>query len=289
MRPLVANSLKAGSAREVANLFDVQILSEAGDIELLMEVARATSQGNGFEDGIELTENVVELLSPLKEQDTIQLTKFFSELYQNWVVSLYNKGSLQAARRAYRIGSRKMPEDLGIHLLGVQLALADYNWAEAEELLEMKEYPPSLNDKVKNLQNQISELKAQEGKIVINFIPGNRHIPVSAIVNRSADQNFIVDTGASMVTIPRSTADYLGLAVDERNPMRRVFTAGGVKYAPEVTLYSITIGGWEVNEVKALVLDIPNQPDLGLLGLNYLQRFRMDMNTEQGVLLLEPR
>ena len=289
MRSLIENSLKGGSAREVANLFDVRILAEAGDIELLMEVARATSQSNGFEDGIELTENVVELLSPLKEQDTIQLTKFFSEMYQNWVVSLFNKGSLQAARRAYRIGSRKLPDDLGTHLLGVQLALADYDWAEAEELLEMKEYPPSLNDKVQNLQNQISELKAQEGKIVINFIPGNRHIPVSAIVNRSADQNFIVDTGASMVTIPRSTADYLGLAVDERNPMRRVFTAGGVKYAPEVTLYSITIGGWEVNEVKALVLDIPNQPDLGLLGLNYLQRFRMDMNTEQGVLLLEPR
>ncbi|MGB5746145.1 MAG: TIGR02281 family clan AA aspartic protease [Desulfobacterales bacterium] len=289
MRSLIENSLKAGSAREVANLFDVRILAEAGDIELLMEVARATSQSNGFEDGIELTENVVELLSPLKEQDTIQLTKFFSEMYQNWVVSLFNKGSLQAARRAYRIGSRKLPDDLGIHLLGVQLALADYNWAEAEELLEMKEYPPALNDKVQNLQNQISELKAQEGKIVINFIPGNRQIPVSAIVNRSADQNFIIDTGASMVTIPRSTADYLGLSVDERNPMRRVFTAGGVKYAPEVTLYSITIGGWEVNEVKALVLDIPNQPDLGLLGLNYLQRFRMDMNTEQGVLLLEPR
>ena len=289
MRSLIENSLKGGSAREVANLFDVRILAEAGDIELLMEVARATSQSNGYEDGIELTENVVELLSPLKEQDTIQLTKFFSEMYQNWVVSLFSKGSLQAARRAYRIGSRKLPDDLGIHLLGVQLALADYDWAEAEELLEMKEYPPSLNDKVQNLQNQISELKAQEGKIVINFIPGNRHIPVSAIVNRSADQNFIVDTGASMVTIPRSTADYLGLAVDERNPMRRVFTAGGVKYAPEVTLYSITIGGWEVNEVKALVLDIPNQPDLGLLGLNYLQRFRMDMNTEQGVLLLEPR
>ncbi len=289
MRSLIENSLKAGSAREVANLFDVQILSEAGDMELLMEVARATSQSNGFEDGIELTENVVALLLPLKEKDTIQLTKFFSEMHQNWVVSLFNKGSLQAARRAYRIGSRKLPDDLGIHLLGVQLALADYNWAEAEELLEMKEYPPSLKDKVQNLQNQISELKAQEGKIVINFIPGNRQIPVSAIVNRSADQNFIIDTGASMVTIPRSTADYLGLSVDERNPMRRVFTAGGVKYAPEVTLYSITIGGWEVNEVKALVLDIPNQPDLGLLGLNYLQRFRMDMNTEQGVLLLEPR
>ena len=92
-----------------------------------------------------------------------------------------------------------------------------------------------------------------------------------------------------MVTIPRSTAEYLGLAVDERNPMRRVVTAGGIKYAPEVTLYSITIGGWEVNDVRALVLDIPGQPDLGLLGLNYLENFQMDMNQDQGVLLLEPR
>ncbi len=92
-----------------------------------------------------------------------------------------------------------------------------------------------------------------------------------------------------MVTIPRSTAEYLGLAVDDRNPMRRVVTAGGVRYAPEVTLYSITIGGWEVNDVQALVLDIPDQPDLGLLGLNYLQNFRMDVDTERGTLLLEPR
>ena len=196
---------------------------------------------------------------------------------------------MQGAWRAYRLGSRRLPDDPGIHLLGVQLALAENNWVEAEELLAQREYPASLRDKVQNLQNQISELKAQEGKIVINFTPGSRHIPVSAVLNRETTQNFIVDTGASMVTIPRSTAEYLGLAIDDRNPMRRVVTAGGVRFAPEVTVSSITIGGWEVNDVKALVLDIPDQPDLGLLGLNYLQNFRMDVDTEQGTLLLEPR
>ena len=87
------------------------------------------------------------------------------------------------------------------------------------------------------------------------------------------------DTGASMVTIPSSTARDLGLVVDTRSPMRKVITAGGVQYAPEVMLSSITVEGWEVNNIKALVLDIPNQPDLGLLGLNYLEQFRMDMNT----------
>ena len=127
------------------------------------------------------------------------------------------------------------------------------------------------------------------GKIVIEFTPGSRQIPVTAVLNRNTYQNFIIDTGASMVTIPRATAQELGLSIDGRNPMRKIFTASGVQYAPEVSLYSITIEGWEVNEIKALVLDIPNQPDLGLLGLNYLQRFRMDMNTEAGVLMLEPR
>jgi predicted aspartyl protease len=71
--------------------------------------------------------------------------------------------------------------------------------------------------------------------------------------------------------------------------VRKVFTAGGVKYAPEVTLFSITVEGWEVTDLKALVLDLPNQSELGLLGMNYLRRFRMDINTENGVLLLEPR
>jgi len=289
MESLISEAVKAGSAREVANLFDAQILAEAGDIVLLIEVSRATAQSYGSEDGIELAENVVEQLAPINERDSTLLAKFFSELYQSWIVALSNKGSLQGAWRAYRLGSRRLPDDLGIHLLGVQLALAENNWVEAEEMLAMKEYPASLRDKVQNLQNQISELKAQEGKIVINFTPGTRHITVSAILNRTTNQNFIVDTGASMVTISPSTAEYLGIAVDARNPMRKVFTAGGVRYAPEVTLFSITIEGWEVNDIKALVLDIPNQPDLGLLGLNYLQRFRMDMNTEQGTLLLEPR
>ena len=289
MQGLVVAAVDAGSAREVSNLFDSQILVEAGDVVLLMAVSRATAQSYGFEDGIELTENVVGQLPPLNDEDAIQLTKFYSELYQNWIVTLYNKGSLQGAWRAFRLGGRKLPDDPAIHLLGVQLALAENNWAEAEELLAQREYPTALRDRVQNLRNQISELKGQEGKIVINFAPGSRTIPVSAILNRDTDQNFIVDTGASMVTIPSATAEFLGLAYDDRNPVRRVMTAGGVRYAPEVTLQSISIGGWEVNNVRALVLDIPDQPDLGLLGLNYLENFRMDMNSEEGILLLEPR
>jgi clan AA aspartic protease (TIGR02281 family) len=284
---LVVAASKAGFNREVANIFESQFLVEAADVDLLLNVARATVQGYGFEEAIELVDTVVDGLSTINEPDSVLLNKFFSALYQNWITGLFNQGNLQGAWRVYRIASRRLPDDVNIHLMGIQLALAENDWAEAEELLAMKDYPASLSDKIKNLQNQISDIKGQEGKIVINFNPGSRQIPLTAVLNRSTYQKFIVDTGASMVTIPRSTAQELGLAIP--NPKRKVFTAGGVKHAAEVNISAITIDGWEVNNVKALVLDLPNQSDWGLLGLNYLERFRMDMNTEEGILLLEPR
>jgi clan AA aspartic protease (TIGR02281 family) len=289
MKKLAGSALKAGSSREVADIFDAQVLIEAADAELLITVAQATAQSYGFEGAIELAENVADGLPAVSKQDGELLRKIFAELYLNWITNLYNQGNFQAAWRAYRLAVRRLPDDLEVHLSGVELALAENNWAEAEELLGMKEYPASLKDKIQNLQNQISELKAQEGKIIIEFARGSQQIPVTAVLNRNAYQNFIVDTGASMVTIPSATALELGLSIDSRNPRRKVFTAGGVQYAPEVNLHALTIEGWEVNDVKALVLDIPNQPDLGLLGLNYLQRFRMNINTEAGILQLEPR
>ena len=289
MRELIAEALNADSARAVANIFDVQTLIEAADNGLLMDIGRATAQGYGIEEAVNLTESVMAGLPPIAEEDDDQLENFFSDLYQNWITVLFKNGNLREAWRAYRLGSQELPDDVDIHLMGVELALAENDWAQAEELLLMREYPSTLNDKVRNLQTQISELKAQEGKIVINFTPGTRQILLAAVLNRNANQSFIVDTGASLITIPQSTADALGLEVGASNPLRKIYTAGGVQYAPEVTLSSITVEGWEENDLKALVLDLPNQSEWGLLGMNYLRRFRMDINTDNGVLLLEPR
>jgi clan AA aspartic protease (TIGR02281 family) len=289
MRELIADALTAGAARAVASIFDVQMLIEADDNGLLMDIGRATAQGYGIEDAVNLTESVMAGLPPVAEEDDDKLEKFFSDLYQNWITILFKNGNLREAWRAYRLGSQELPDDADIHLMGVELALAENDWAQAEELLFMREYPSALNDKVRNLQAQISELKAQQGKIVINFTPGTRQIPLTAVLNSNAYQSFIVDTGASLITIPQSTAEALGLEVGASNPLRKVYTAGGVKYAPEVTLSSITVEGWEENNLKALVLDLPNQTEWGLLGMNYLRRFRMDINTDNGVLLLEPR
>jgi clan AA aspartic protease (TIGR02281 family) len=171
----------------------------------------------------------------------------------------------------------------------VELALAEGNWQEAERLLYTARYPQSLLDRSRLLEARISRIKGEEGKIVIRFNPGAGEIPVRALVNGTVHQDFLIDTAASIVSISTSTVEALGINVSASLPRRQVATAGGVRVAPEVVLSSLELDGWTVNNIKALVLDIPKRPGVGLLGLNYLSRFRMELDDKNGVLLLKPR
>jgi clan AA aspartic protease (TIGR02281 family) len=289
LRSLIARAVQDGFAVQVANYFDAEVLAQADDVSLMSDVVILTAESYGFEEAVNLTENVIANWQPQKDPDKAQLAKLHSDLYQNWLNVLLEGGDIQYAWQVYERGGQQLPDDLNLHLYGVKLALAENDWATAERILSAQNYPPALKEQVASLQSQISELKGQEGKILIRFVPGARQIPVTASLNRGTSQDFIVDTGASMVTIPYSTAADLGLIITVRNPRRTVYTAGGVILAPEVVLDSITLEGFETYNIRALVLDLPNQPDMGLLGLNYLRRFKMDLSTDEGLLALTPK
>ncbi len=289
MRLLLARAVQEGFGFQAASYFDAEVLAQADDVSLMSEVVILTAESFGQEEALNLTENAIEDLKPKSNREKTQLNELHSGLYQRWLNELIEGGNIEDAWRVYARGGQQRPEDLNIYLFGVKLALTEDDWETAERILDAREYPPALRDQVRNLQAQIAELKGQQGKIVIRFAPGTRQIPVTASINQGTSQEFIVDTGASMVTIPYSTARILGIGISVRNPRRKVFTASGELYAPEVVLDSITLEGFETYNVKALVLDIPNQPGLGLLGLNYLRRFRMDLNTDDGLLMLAPR
>jgi clan AA aspartic protease (TIGR02281 family) len=289
VRLLLARAVQEGFAVQAAGLFDAEVLARADDVPLLSDVVNLTAQSYGFEEAVNLTENVIESGQPKNDAEKSRLAELHSGLYKNWLNALLEGDNFQKAWQVYERGALQLPDDLNIYLFGVKLALAENDWARAEELLAAKDYPAALRDQVSALQKQIAELKGQQGKIAIRFEPGSRQIPVSASLNQGTPQDFIVDTGASMVTIPYSTAAELGIIITVRNPRRQVFTAGGTLYAPEVVLDSITLEGFETRNVKALVIDLPEHPDLGLLGLNYLSRFRMDLNANEGVLSLTPK
>lgn len=289
MRRLMSKLENDGRTREAVDLFDAQVLIDAGSAVLVMDVVRLMQAGYGYEFAIALLEEVRNYLVLSHNNQLIHLEMYHADLYKNWLGELIQRRDFTGARQVLNQSGGYFPDDPQFHLLGVQIALENQGWSAAEELLHMRSYPPDMMDQVKKLQDHIAALKGEQGRIVLRFAPGSRQIPVEAVLNNSIRQRFIVDTGASMVTIPLASAIELGIEPDDRHPLRQVYTAGGRKEAREVVLSIVEIGGWASAEVKALVLDLPNQPEVGLLGLNYLRRFRMDLNTEKGMLILEPR
>jgi clan AA aspartic protease (TIGR02281 family) len=212
-----------------------------------------------------------------------------SVIYREWLKRLIAEGNEVAARAVYDEAIERFPQDPAIHLAGVELVLQRRNWRLAERILAARRYPPDLRDWVNRLEQGINDLKSEEGKILIRFQPGSRAVPVSAVLDGTVTQPFLIDTGASVVTIPSETAHRLGIDLTGRLPRRLFYSATGAQNAIEVTLPSIEIGGREVVDVKALVVDLPGQPGVGLLGMNYLRNFRMDIDTDQGLLTLVPQ
>ena len=289
MHSLTSTLISEGFSREVADLLTDSILLEASDPTLLLDGTLATAKSYGYERALDLLERLEGYIEVDQGKEIPEVEKMQRHLYQNWINTFLEKGETEDARRVFERGSGFLHDVPEWHLLGVELELALGDWAEAKRLLKSGDYPSSLKEKVRLLEARITELRAEAEKVIIGFPPGSRMIRVRAVLDGSVAQDFFIDTGASMVTVPYSAVEALGIELHANLPRRRVSTAGGIKIAREIMIPSIELEGWIEHHVKALVLDIPNQLGYGLLGLNYLRRFQIEVDNEKGLLMLRPR
>jgi clan AA aspartic protease (TIGR02281 family) len=92
---------------------------------------------------------------------------------------------------------------------------------------------------------------------------------------------FVIDTGASFVSLPRSFAQGAGLYCKDKIDMQ---TANGLINGCKTTIKKLNIGPFFINDVTAVIVPKLNQP---LLGMNVLQQFNMVQ--EKGELRLSER
>jgi clan AA aspartic protease (TIGR02281 family) len=127
-------------------------------------------------------------------------------------------------------------------------------------------------------------------KASIPFEKQGQVVIVEATLNKKTAAKFVVDTGASYTMISSAVAKELDIDTEQNRRTAPFQTANGVIQAPLVSLDSITVGGMEIRNLTAAVHDVLADPRVaGLLGLNFLSNFRMDIDTQKGVLHLEKK
>lgn len=100
------------------------------------------------------------------------------------------------------------------------------------------------------------------------------HFWVDAKLN-GRDVKFLVDSGATMTTIDRSTARLAGVAVSERRN-QRVRTGNGIILVAGATVSRLTLGPLERRDMRVQVADGDSLNVLGMNFLSSLQRWGVE-------------
>ncbi len=118
-----------------------------------------------------------------------------------------------------------------------------------------------------------------DSRIVLHASGNGHFMTLGQINGRSI--SFMVDTGASYVSVSASDAERLGVNLKAAQPIV-MGTANGSTQAWRVKLNSVRIGNTTVHEVDAVVM--PASMPFVLLGNSFLTRFQMTRTNDQLVL-----
>lgn len=127
--------------------------------------------------------------------------------------------------------------------------------------------------------------KPGNASVRIPFTRQGSLMRVDARINDTVTAPFLIDTGASGVSLPSSVADKLGIPIRDDTPHARVMTANGIVSRPVVRLDSIEVGGARVEGLEATVN--PSM-EIGLLGGSFFNNFVYRVDAAESVISLTP-
>ncbi len=105
------------------------------------------------------------------------------------------------------------------------------------------------------------------------------------INGKSKYARMAVDTGASLMLIGSDVAEALGVSIPEG--FVQMLTTAGAQIAPMYSIDEVEVCSKRVRNVQVIVHNLPEDSYVdGLLGLNVLRNFNMNINFDEGILEL---
>lgn len=97
-------------------------------------------------------------------------------------------------------------------------------------------------------------------------------------LNGNYHGRFIVDTGAAITAITPQVAENLGLEITQSTRQQEITSIHQTIRVPLITLKKFQVGGQEVNNLDVVIFPLSANLQVdGLLGVNFLRRFRYNL------------
>jgi len=178
-------------------------------------------------------------------------------LYPGKAVLVVDSGS----PKTYAVGATISP---GVKLVAATQANATFDFNGKRQVLAIGQHGGSGGGR-------------RNGAIAILHADGRGHFTAEGQIN-GGSVRMLVDTGASLISLPAYEAVRLGINYKQGTPSA-VSTANGVAPAYRVKLDTVKVGDIVVHQVDALVLE--QGLSVILLGMSFLNRTEMQRNGDK--------
>lgn len=178
-----------------------------------------------------------------------------------------------------------MPNEKKYILKLAELHYLSGNYEFSKNILDTLDYDEKYSKSVNILKSKIRKKSIQSKDISLRKY--NSHFVVDGDLN-NIKASLLIDTGASTSVIKKSFFDQNKLNLDAKF-IRKSFinTAGGQIEAPVYLIPMLSINNYSIQDIEFIVIDfMVNEKIDGLLGMNYLQEFRFEIDQDNEKLKL---
>ena len=134
----------------------------------------------------------------------------------------------------------------------------------------------------------VAEKSEAAGSTTIRYTPGQR-IVVDAKINGGTSTRLLLDTGADTTLISPLVLSAAGASLIRGGTSTRITGVTGTSDVQRVPVESIEIGEARVSGLQVVAHDM-GQPGIdGLLGRDFLDRFKVTIDSSTGILTITPK
>lgn len=175
-----------------------------------------------------------------------------------------------AIRDDFTATREKLAESLRDEQVQIALSVMHRNF-ETPESVTADSILASLDKRIERIEEEIFRetipMQVKGGTMYVDVVVGTQTTPM------------VVDSGATMISLPMKTATELGIEVPpEAQELKLVLADGRTIPARAVTLPRVRVGRFEVENVDAAVLDAVADDAEPLLGMSFLGNFKFEVD-----------